>query len=62
MSMKHSDEHDLWKYDVFPCSNGDPDIIVSEAIRFNELQLLRLRHKVTIMHAIILLINNHIAT
>ena len=25
----------LWKYDVFPCSNGDPDIIVSEIIRFN---------------------------
>ena len=33
------------KYDVFPCSNGDPDIIVSETIRFNELQLLILWSK-----------------
>ena len=38
--MKHSEKQDLWKYDVFPCSNGYPDIIVSETIRFNELQLL----------------------
>ena len=30
--MKHFEEQDLWKYDVFPCSNGDPDIIVSETI------------------------------
>ena len=43
--MKHFEEQDFWKYDVFPCSNGDPDIIVSETIRFNELQLLRLRSK-----------------
>ena len=43
--MKHFEEQDLWKYDVFPCSNGDPDIIVSETIRFNELQLLRLWSK-----------------
>ena len=43
--MKHFEEQDLWKYDGFPCSNGDPDIIVSETIRFNELQLLRLRSK-----------------
>ena len=28
--MKHFEERDLWKHDVFPCSNGDPDIIVSE--------------------------------
>ena len=41
--MKHFEEQDLWKYDVFPCSNGDPDIIVSETIR--ELQLLRLWSK-----------------
>ena len=33
------------KIDVFPCSNGDPDIIISETIRFNELQLLRLWSK-----------------
>ena len=43
--MKHFEEQDFWKYDVFPCSNGDPDIIVSETIRFNELQLLRLWSK-----------------
>ena len=43
--MKHFEEQDLWKYDVFPCSNEDPDIIVSETIRFNELQLLKLWSK-----------------
>ena len=43
--MKHYEKQDLWKYNVFPCSNGDPDIIVSETIRFNELQLLRLWSK-----------------
>ena len=42
LKFKHFEVQDLWKYDVFPCSNGDPDIIVSETIRFNELQLLRL--------------------
>ena len=41
--MKHFGEQYLWKYDVLLCSNGDPDIIVSETIHFNELQLLRLR-------------------
>ena len=41
--MKHFEEHVLWKYDIFPCSNVDRDIIVSETIRFNELQLLRFR-------------------
>ena len=43
--MKHFEEQDLWKCDVFLCSNGDPDIIVSETIRLNELQLLRLWSK-----------------
>ena len=36
---KHFEEKYLWKYDVSPCSNGDPDNIVSETIRFHELQL-----------------------
>ena len=45
VGMKHFEEQELWKYDVFPCSNGDRDIIVSETIRFNELQLLRLWSK-----------------
>ena len=57
--MKHFEEQDLWKYDVFLCSNGDPDIIVSETIRFNELHLLRFWLKVTIMHVTISLIHNH---
>ena len=56
--MKHFEEQD----DVIPCSNGDPDILVSETIRFNELKLLRLRPKVTVMHATIPLIHNHMAT
>ena len=38
--MKYFEEKNLRKNYVFSCSNGDPDIIVSETIRFNELQLL----------------------
>ena len=49
-------------YDVFPCSNGNADIIVSETIPFNQLPLLRLRKKLTIIHATIPLIHNHMAT
>ena len=30
--MKHCGEKVLWKYNVFPCSNADPDIIVSKTI------------------------------
>ena len=60
--MEHFEEKVLWKYDVFLWSNGDSDIIVSETIRYNELHLLRLSHKVFIMHASIPLIHNHMAT
>ena len=27
--IKHFDEKDIKRYDVFPCANGDPDIMVS---------------------------------
>ena len=27
--IKHFESHDVKRYDVFPCSNGDPDIVVS---------------------------------
>ena len=60
--MKHCEEMVLWKYDFFLCSNGDPDIIVSDPIHFNELQLLRFKPKVTIMHATIQIIHTHMAT
>ena len=33
--IKHFDEKDIIRSDVFPCANGDPDIIVS--IIFNTL-------------------------
>ena len=29
MCVQHFESHDVKCYDVFPCSNGDPDIVVS---------------------------------
>ena len=43
MCMNHFEEKYLWKYDS-PCTNGDPDIIISEIIRFNKLLFLSVRY------------------